>query len=278
MKIKDSYYTHIAGNIVSKDLFDKVQELLSGNYRPALTKRRDTFTFSGGIVRCGTCGCAMTSERHVKKSGKEYVYLKCSHYHKNCQQKNVNETVLLEQLEEDILNKLKFNDRLLAAIQKEVRKTLEDEKKQEILLKEQTQKRLNEIDVKRKRCLKLLIEETLTKEEYKQIVSDLVQEEMELKNMLTSQCRFEAEIDDIVQCVFEFARNVGKYFKSSNIPEKQQILRILVSNCAIEGKKLRFSLHKPFDMMLENPNCSIWWARRDSNSRPIRYERTALTN
>ncbi len=261
MRIRKSYYTHIAGNLISKELFDTVQKILSGNYHPALTKQRDNFIFSGGIIRCASCGCAMTSERHIKKSGKEYVYLKCSHYHRNCQQKNVSEPILLEQLEEDVLNKLKFKDSMLKTIQKSVRKALEDEKQQEILLKAQTQKRLDEIGFKKKRCLDLLIDGTLTKEEYKQTTAELVQEEASLKETLKSQSHFETEIDDIVKCVFDFASNVGKYFKSSNIPEKQQILRILVSNCALDGKKLRFSLHKPFNEMLENPNCLSWWAR-----------------
>ena len=44
---------------------------------------------------------------------------------------------------------------------------------------------------------------------------------------------------------------------------QNQILRLLVSNTVLEGKKARISLAKPFDLFLKNPDCTKWSGRRD---------------
>lgn len=46
--------------------------------------------------------------------------------------------------------------------------------------------------------------------------------------------------------------------KSSKPAEKNQLLKILVSNCVLDNKKARISLQKPFDLLLKTPSCPMW--------------------
>ena len=82
MKIKGKMYKHNYPAIIDKDLFDKVQILLSKQYpnkdEPDLPdvpvkvgrKYKEILYPFSGLFRCGHCGHIMTPERHVKPSGK----------------------------------------------------------------------------------------------------------------------------------------------------------------------------------------------------------------
>ena len=53
-----------------------------------------------------------------------------------------------------------------------------------------------------------------------------------------------------VGTVLNLARRVGEIFDSSEIEEKRAILNFLLQNPTVDGKKLEFSLRKPFDTIL----------------------------
>lgn len=57
--------------LVSKEMFDKVQNVLSGNFHPNISKRN--FSFNNLII-CGLCGCKITGERKKEK----YNYYHCT--------------------------------------------------------------------------------------------------------------------------------------------------------------------------------------------------------
>lgn len=94
MAVNDWQKPHIHGAIITKTLFDKVQEVLKQKSRKIFSHEQKyqaiPFTLRG-IIRCGTCGCAITPERKLKPNGKIYTYLKCSHLRGNCCQGIVNE-------------------------------------------------------------------------------------------------------------------------------------------------------------------------------------------
>lgn len=54
-----------------------------------------------------------------------------------------------------------------------------------------------------------------------------------------------------VGTVLDLSRRVGEIFESSEIEEKRAILNFLLQNPTVDGKKLEFTLKKPFDTVLE---------------------------
>lgn len=80
--------------IVSRELFDTVQEVFSSHGKDRGRYRIHEFAF-GGLVRCGECGCSLTAERHKGR----YVYYKCTNYKRTCQQGFYREEVLAKQFE-----------------------------------------------------------------------------------------------------------------------------------------------------------------------------------
>ena len=68
--------------------------------------------------------------------------------------------------------------------------------------------------------------------------------------------------------VLELASRAYEIFKSSEIDEKRQLLNSLRQNCLLDGKKLKFELKKPFDVILSYSKSQAWLRGQDSNLQP----------
>ena len=161
-------------------------------------------------------------------------------------------------------------------IKRESRKALEKEHEEALLIKKQTEQQIAEIEFMKGRYVELVAKGTLTEDIYKQKMTEIAQQETELKSLLKSRSVIDSEINEMVDCVADFAANAGFYFNSSNNTEKQQFLRIVSSNSTISEKSLRFSLHSPFPELLKKPNSVKWWMLRDSNPRHFGCKPNAL--
>ena len=264
MRTEDVLRPHICGNLISKELYDKNQEIISGKSRQFLTKQSDTFLFNG-LFFCATCGCMISQERHIKKNGKSYTYLRCCHHKGNCNQPIVNEEVILKQIKEEIFDKLKINDKMLELIKSEVKKNIEKEYEEKLLLKSQLETKLKDIAYQKSRCIDLLINNTIDKQMYDMKISELTNKEADFKQKLLTFDIVNNEINQIVNSVVEFSSNMGEYFESSDFSLKKEILQILIPNSLLDSKKAVFSIIKPINMLLKTKNCVKWCAIEESN-------------
>jgi hypothetical protein len=53
-------------------------------------------------------------------------------------------------------------------------------------------------------------------------------------------------------------------FESSEVPEKRQILKLLLQNPTVNGKKLEFSIASPFNLVLELADSPNWLPTLDA--------------
>ena len=88
--------------MISKKLFDKIQEALILNSKPRKKRGPKNFQFLNFAV-CGECGYTITAERKIKKSGRKYHYYHCtfkSKTHKCSQNRFLREENFAEQIKE----------------------------------------------------------------------------------------------------------------------------------------------------------------------------------
>ena len=88
--------------MITKKLFDKIQQALKNNGKPRKKPKVKDFPFLG-LAKCGECGYSITAEKQVKKSGLEFVYYHCTYKSKTqkCSQRNfLREENLAEQIKE----------------------------------------------------------------------------------------------------------------------------------------------------------------------------------
>ncbi|MFH1820467.1 MAG: recombinase family protein, partial [Candidatus Nealsonbacteria bacterium] len=96
MKYKGEIFEGKHIPLISKELFDKVQQVLKERGRPQKTKGHN-FVFRG-LMKC-PCGASITAEMKIKKSGKEYIYYRCTKKKGPCQEKHfLREEALVEQI------------------------------------------------------------------------------------------------------------------------------------------------------------------------------------
>jgi hypothetical protein len=61
--------------MVTPSEFERVQKIIGRPGRPAPQKHEFAYT---GLMRCGSCGCAVTAEVHTKRNGTRYEYYRCT--------------------------------------------------------------------------------------------------------------------------------------------------------------------------------------------------------
>ena len=66
--------------------------------------------------------------------------------------------------------------------------------------------------------------------------------------------------------ILELAHHAYFLYLRQNPSEKAKLLRMVVSNCAIDAVNLYPVYRKPFDLIFQRAKTKEWRARRDSNS------------
>lgn len=94
--------------IISKQLFDKVQEVMKQKGKPVKPEVIKYFPFLR-MLKCGECGRAITAEKKIKPSGREYIYYRCTKKQRVCRKKYLEQREIVKQFNE-IIQKVALPD------------------------------------------------------------------------------------------------------------------------------------------------------------------------
>ncbi len=109
--------------IVTKELFDRVREVLVEKGRRRTRQQKHQWAFQG-LVSCGHCGCALTGE--IKKG--RYIYYHCTGHKGKCPEKYVREEELADHFGE-ALRAIKLDSEVLSWIVTALKGSHKDEKR-----------------------------------------------------------------------------------------------------------------------------------------------------
>lgn len=70
--------------------------------------------------------------------------------------------------------------------------------------------------------------------------------------------------------ILELANRAYDLFISSEVEERRQLLKLVLSNLRVEGRNVCYDAVKPFDSILVSANSNSWLPRLDSNQQPWR--------
>jgi len=152
--------------IITKKLFDKVQEVMKQKSRPK-TKKLKYFLYRG-FFKCGECGYTITADRKIKKSGKEYVYYYCTKKnpkHKCSQNSFTREEKIFEQIKKEI-QKVSLCSAWANKMIKEIEKEKEQKAQVESFFAQRLKKQLAECAEKLDTLLDMMLNKTISQEEY----------------------------------------------------------------------------------------------------------------
>lgn len=266
-----------AGNhkpLISKLLFDKVQDVLSGKRVIKSTKH---FIPIRGYAQCAVCGCAITAELQ-----RGHWYYHCTNGKKVCdQKKNFVRGDAMDEMVAGVLGNLKTDPEMIEISYLAAKEELQFDKTSQI---EQKAKLKNQIQENENRLSKLidhLTDETITKEAYKAKSGIL---ENELRSLKSQLHELGQENTDNLESTFEQTKNAllrahfaqNQYLDGDDL-KKRELLEILLSNITISDKKVQsYQFKTEFQLVSELPKNAViadWLASLSQNggqSSPVR--------
>ena len=281
MKWKDEVYEGKYQPIISKRIFDKVQEILKQRGKPRKTKQKHNFPFCG-LFHC-SCGAAITAQ-FAKGNGGLYRYYRCTRKFGPCKEKYIQEKELINQ----ICQKLK-EIILPADWAKEMLEYLEKEELKENQVGENFVQKINqklaEIQNKLDKLLEGYLDGLIDEDDYKRKKEELIQQKISLRNEkeTAEKRKFQSWIEP-TQNFIKTAFSIQKIISEKSLEEIKQIVQKVGTNHTISNKKVAWNWQPPYDFLAsflaspgrwrgelnefsgtKNLTFPLWWAAQESN-------------
>jgi DNA invertase Pin-like site-specific DNA recombinase len=230
--------------IITKQLFDAVQETMSRRSRPKAPKYKP-FIYRG-VFRCGECGCFITTETQKGNN-----YLRCTkRVKKDCSQPYVREESISAQVR-DYLRLIalppEWADWMIQEIEAEQDK--DTDCRQDCLQSFRSQIAAN--DTKLERLMQAYLDKVLSLDEYRQGKNELIERKQELKEKLTAT---EANRGNWFEPAIRFVKATKQaLFLTENGSDEQRrdFLRKVGSNLTISNRHLSVEPRKPWQLVVD---------------------------
>jgi site-specific DNA recombinase len=250
------YYAGKHQPLISKDLFDRTQEIFERSNRPKKTKR--DFPFNG-LLTCGLCGCAITAE--IKKG--QYVYYHCTGHKGKCGNDYIRQERLSELLGE-IPSRIEIDPALAEKVAVALRESHLDKKK----FQEEGLNRLHSqyaaLQTKIAKAYDDKLEGRITDDFWKSR-HEAWQKEMEI--IRCNMARYERANDSYIKRgieILELAKQAQNRYLRENDRGRRQMLNDLLSNCSYKHGTLYPTYNKPFDLLVNGSKKENWLGVRDA--------------
>ena len=272
MKYKGEIFQGTHEPLISKKLFDKVQEIMREKGKPQKVKKHN-FDFLG-LMKC-PCSAAITAEKKIKPSGREYVYYRCTKKKGPCQEKYfLRQEELYEQIK-PFLQKVSLSSRDTEKVLAELNKEEMQAKEQAKINVQNLKAEFSEIEKKLEKLLDVYLEETIAAEEYTSRKEKLIKQKVGLKEQIQD---FEQKGLSWLEPAREFVLSLNQaanLLSSQNKTEMTTFLKNIGSDCILQNRQLIFSPRIPYDLVAERSEATasclqfpVWWTLGDSNSLP----------
>lgn len=235
--------------LVSKSVFDQVQQVLSGKAFPHVLKHGFAFR---RLLKCAACGYSLIGERQ-----KGHVYYRC--HTVTCRGTSLRESTIEAQM------RCLFN--LLALAEEDMRE-LRDfgdvERSKHLETAAQRQGQLERArglcEDRLQRLTDAFLDGDVDKETYEQRKGALLHERASLRDALVQPQ--EDGPAELLLKKLERGKAAQQQFNSPFADEKREAVQCVTSNLIVEGKQLAFALHSPFDEVANSrisSNCEPCW-------------------
>ena len=250
--------THAA--LVSVALFEQVQAVFHGHNKPKYGKRDFAYR---GILTCAHDNCLVTAERKKNK----YTYYRCTGSRGPCELPYFREEELGDRLG-GILKDIHIPDDVFVQLQKFL---LTDKARQEQMQKQERQRlqqRLSSVRNRLDQAYQDKLDGKITEEFWDRKSTGWQAEEQQIQVAL--QGLEQVTPERLVEGVrfLELANKAHSLYLTQPPSERAKLLRMVLSNCAIDAASLYPTYRKPFDLIFVRAKNEEWRARGDSNSRP----------
>ena len=242
------YYPGKHEPLISKDLFDKAQQVSQGNSRP----RPQTHLFPlRGLLKCETCGCALTASL---KKGHQYYY--CTNGKGNCEEhkKYMREIFLNEKLIE-VLSHLCLSEKKIDILYRSAKERLDADSKYLQNSLDTLSKQLESFKAKESKLLDTFLEDHISKEVYDAKILEInnmkISMEKQISDLKSKQAVSTLEL--IKKTFIQGSKAVSDYVKGSD-NEKRNLVSEVLWNLSVKDRKIaQVSYRSPYDILAKAP-------------------------
>ena len=244
MKYKGEIFEGKHIPLISKKLFDRIQEVLKQRGKPQKIKKHN-FVFLG-LMKCASCGASITAETQ-----KGHNYYRCTKKKGACQEKHyLREEKLVEQIKNN-LQKVSLSNQVKKKVLVELEKEEQQAEEQAKLIVQNLKKELGEIEAKLEKLLDVYLDEIISTEEYTTRKQKILTRKLELQEKIRD---FEQKGLSWLEPAREFVLKLNYAEKLRNSEDYQEIttfLKNIGSNYILQNKKLSFCWKFPFNLAAE---------------------------
>ena len=251
MKFKGELFEASHPPLLSKKLFDRVQEVLENRSKP-MKRGKIKFAFIG-MVKCESCGASITAE--IQKG---HTYYHCTKKLGPCTSKKfLREEDLLSQASKAIMS-IYIDDETKNKMINRLSALADGESKSSLSLSRQLQGQITELDKKMERVIDLFVEREISQEDYQKKKAKILNDKQALKEKLGeiekgSGGWLEPSKNFISTC------NQASYVARQETPTaKKAILKNLGSNFLLKDRTLLFTYSYPYHFVAETDPKTNW--------------------
>ena len=231
--------------LVDRATFGRVQVLLGGK-----RYQNHDLTYAGSLITCGHCGAVITGETITKKkTGREYVYYRCSRY---TEEGHPRIRLTEQQLDVQVLalfDRIRLPDDLRHWFQQSLLAWSKQQRNETEETAKDLQRQIAQVKQARDRLLNLRIMEEITTDTYAAKDTELRDRLANLELQVQAQGRGRDEHGDLAIKVFELSQSLKDKWFTAESQEKRQLLEIVCLNLTLIEAYLDFSMRKPFDVL-----------------------------
>jgi site-specific DNA recombinase len=244
---KGKLYPHKYVPLITKELFDRCKRVRDSWNKKPFQYAAKPYIFRG-LIRCAVCGCAMSPEMAKGK----YVYYSCTNAKKDLCSKKVYipEKELLKPVYEVLGAFNRIPQETIDEIVEGLKESNESKGLYHSNALEVFQKEYLNIQSKVDRLMDLLLDSSITKDDYDRKLKELKEKQYGINIQIEDHTRADETYYVTASTVFNLAKNALSLFESSEVPEKRALLNYLLQNYTVNGKTPAFSLRSPFDTIL----------------------------
>jgi site-specific DNA recombinase len=251
MIVKGKTYPHRYPPIVSKELFMTVQDVKYGFHKKPIKYAGQPYIYRG-LIRCGDCGMTITPEKH-----KGFVYYHCTQYRGKHGAKWFREETLTKTIGQA------FKDlQMPPEIVQELVQTLNSlNQEKETFYKTE----LSNATSEHKKITKMLdnlyvdkLQGSITESVYTKFFTQFNEQLTMIEARLTGLQEADQDYYITAKYVLDLANRAYDLFVSSEVEEKRQLIKLILSNLRVEGEKVLWELHSPFDLISKSSDRQSW--------------------
>jgi len=259
--------------IVSKKIFDKVQEILKQRGKIRKSNKNQPQAFCG-LLRCGTCGMMITAENRIKKQKNgnvhHYVYYRCSRKSKTikCKEHPVRQEILEKQISSLLLKfslKQDWAEKMEKMIEKDKTKTAQSS----AAFVQESKNRITEIQTKLQRLLDGYLEQDIEREIYRAEKAKLLFKKKSLEEKINTLEQKRLGWVEPMQNWINYAQTIEKTANESDFfSKKVAIKEIFGLNLVLADREARRSAPSGNDFPLKTHWAALCAARENLGKFP----------